>query len=64
MLASLLSFNIGVELGRPEFTSAQLATKVAWSMAAVFAAGLAWFLRGVWTRSRERAKALAAEEAR
>jgi hypothetical protein len=118
MLTSLLSFNIGVELGQllvlailiplldllfryvvaermgtiilsafiahtswhwledragrlaqyrfewPAFTAAQLAALLLWVMAAVFAAGVAWFLRGVWARERERAKAVAAGEMR
>jgi hypothetical protein len=118
MLTSLLSFNIGVELGQllvlailiplldllfryvvaermgtiilsafiahtswhwlddragrlaqyrfewPAFTAAQLAAILLWVMAAVFATGVAWFLRGVWARGRERAKAVAAGEMR
>jgi len=111
MLASLLSFNMGVELGQllvltaliplldllfryvvaermgtiilsafiahtswhwledragrlaqfhfewPRFTAAQLATIMLWMMAAVFAAGVVWFLRGVFTRARQEAPA-------
>jgi hypothetical protein len=118
MLTSLLSFNIGVELGQllvlailvplldllfrhvvaermgtiilsafiahtswhwledragrlaqfrfewPEFTAAQLASLLLWVMAAVFVAGVAWFLRRVWARGRERTKAMAAGEMR
>jgi hypothetical protein len=118
MLASLLSFNIGVELGQllvlailiplldllfkyvvaermgtiilsafiahtswhwledragrlaqyrfewPAFTAAQLAAILLWVMAAVFAAGVAWFLRGFWARGRERTKTVAAGEIR
>jgi HupE / UreJ protein len=118
MLASLLSFNIGVELGQllvlailiplldllfryvvaermgtiilsafiahtswhwledragrlaqyrfewPEFTAAQLAALLLWVMAAIFAGGVTWFLRGIWARERERAKAVAAGETR
>jgi hypothetical protein len=118
MLASLLSFNIGVELGQllvlalliplldvlfkyvvaermgtiilsafiahtswhwledraerlaqfhfewPAFTAAQLATLLVWLMAAVLAAGAAWFLRGVRMRGRERAKTMATGEMR